>query len=403
MAAKKSILSTVSGLFGRRGISVGVTGSAAMADAVDYGVSVTNDSALKVTAFYAGIRIISENIASLPKQVRRRTARGLVPVKDHPVTRLLNHPNAYTNKLVFWMTMATWLKDWGNAYALIEFAGNGEPVALHQIAPDCMRVTLVNGRKWYQVSFADPDFQHLNGIYSDDRVLHFMELSKNGITGVNPVVYNAAALGKSLATEKFAGEYFRKGGNVKAVLETEGELGDKAYENFINHFGAAAQNFSTPLLEYGIKYKAIGVNPISAQLLQSETFSIQDVCRILGIPPHMVADLSHATFSNIEHQTIQFVQYTLRPIVKKFEVELESKLFSDEDRDEYSIKFSLDGLLRGDTATRSQYYHNAILDGYLSRNEVRELEGYESKEGLDDMLFPLNSGVVGKDKPKNEE
>ena len=107
----------------------------------------------------------------------------------------------------------------------------------------------------------------------------------------------------------------------------------------------------------------------------------------------MIGDLSHATFSNIEHQTIQFVQYTLRPIVKRFEMEMEAKLFAEPGA--HDVKFVLDGLLRGDTAARSAYYHNAILDGYMSRNEVRALEGLQHREGLDDMLFPLNSGVVG--------
>ena len=129
--------------------------------------------------------------------------------------------------------------------------------------------------------------------------------------------------------------------------------------------------------------------------------SIQDDCRILGLPPHMVAELSHATFSNIENQTIQFVQYTLRPLVKRFEAELEAKLLFDDERPLYSIEFNLDGLLRGDTAARSAYYHNAILDGYLSRNEVRALEGYEWKEGLDDMLYPINEAVVGQEKEDN--
>ena len=120
----------------------------------------------------------------------------------------------------------------------------------------------------------------------------------------------------------------------------------------------------------------------------------------------MIGELSHATFSNIEHQTIQFVQYTLRPIVKRFEMEMETKLFYGTEVGNYDVKFVLDGLLRGDTAARSQYYHNAILDGYMSRNEVRELEGLQHRDGLDDMLYPLNTGVVGKDNetnPKNDE
>lgn len=402
MAARKSIFKIFSSNKKERSFSIGVKNNiAALPTDVDFGVNVTNSAAIKITSFYAGLRIISENVASLPKQVKRETENGSITVKDDRITHLLNHPNPYTNKLTFYAVMTTWLKGWGNAKALIERDVNGNPVALHQVHPSLTQTTIVAGKKWHKIQFEDPDLQHLNDVYKDEDVIHLMDLSLNGIEGVNPVIYNAISLGKSLALEKFAGEYFRKGGNIKAVMETDGNLGDDKYEAFMKHFADAATNFDTPLLEYGIKYKQLSVNPVAAQLLQSEVLSIQDVCRILGIPPHMVAELSHATFSNIEHQTIQFVQYTLRPIVKKFEVELENKLFPE--TDEYTIKFSLDGLLRGDTATRSAYYHNAILDGYMSRNEVRGLEGLEHLDGLDDMLYPLNTGIVGKPLPEENQ
>ena len=368
-----------------------------------FGVSVNNQAALKVTAFYAGIRIRSENIASFPKYVKRQTEDGLVDDKQHPAYRVINvRPNSYTNKFDFWNVINTWLDGWGNAYAYIKRDGNGDPVALHQIHPTwVVGITIVNGKKWYRISAPVKDFQWLSGTYSDDDMLHFMLVTLDGIKGVNPVIYNALALGKSLATEKFASEFYERGGNLKAVLETEGHLGDDEFNAFMTHFKKSARNFDTPLLEYGVKYKQLSVNPVAAALIQSETLSIQDVCRIINIPPHMVAELSHATFSNIEHQTIQFVQYSLRPTVKRLEDELERKLFTDSEQEIYSVKFSLDGLLRGDTQARSSYYHNAILDGYMSRNEVREMEGLQHKDGLDDMLYPLNTGVVGKTEPED--
>ena len=367
-----------------------------------FGVAVTNQAALKVTALYAGIRIRSENIASFPKYVKRRSNEGLVDAFEHPAYKVINiRPNSYTNKFDFWNCINTWLDGWGNAYAIIERDGSGAPVALHQVHPSCVDITLVNGKKWYRVSMRDPRLSYLNGTYPDYKMLHFMLVTLDGIKGVNPVIYNALALGKSLATEKFASEFYEKGGNIKAVLETEGHMDDDTYMAFMRHFRDSARNFDTPLLEYGIKYKQLSVNPVAAALIQSETLSIQDVCRIINIPPHMVAELSHATFSNIEHQTIQFVQYSLRPTVKRLEDELERKLFFEDEQDVYSVKFGLDGLLRGDTQARSSYYHNAILDGYMSRNEVRELEGLQRKEGLDDMLYPLNTGVVGKETENN--
>jgi len=371
--------------------------------AAPFGVAVNNQAALKITALYAGIRIRSENIASFPKYVKRHTSEGYVDASYHPAFRLINvRPNSYTNKFDFWNVINTWLDGWGNAYALIKRDGAGLPVSLHQIHPSwVVGITIIEGRKWYKVQCPDPARAWLTGVWSDDDMLHFMLVTLDGIKGVNPVIYNAMALGKSLATEKFASEFYERGGNIKAVLETEGNLGDKEFEAFMKHFKTSARNFEVPLLEYGVKYKQLSVNPVAAALIQSETLSIQDVCRIINIPPHMVAELSHATFSNIEHQTIQFVQYSLRPTVKRLEDELERKLFFSDELGEYIVKFGLDGLLRGDTQARSDYYHNAILDGYMSRNEVRELEGLQRKEGLDDMLYPLNTGVVGQTEEDN--
>lgn len=399
-----SIKEQISKLFTPSKRSVSVTyGSSAVSASNEFGVAVNNDSALKLTAFNAGIRIYSENVASLPKSVKKYTKSGLVDYSKHPAYKVINvRPNSYTNVYNFWKTIITWIKGWGNAYALIKRDNIGNPVELHQIHPSCVSITLVNGKKWYKVQMGETAMKFLDGTYSDDNMLHFFEMSLNGLIGVNPVTYNAISLGKSLATEHFAAEYYRKGGNIKAVMETDGHLGDDDYEAFMAHM-AASGNFDTPLLEYGIKYKQLSISPVAAQLLQSEVMSIEDVARILNIPPHMLAELSHATFSNIEHQTIQFVQYSLRPIIKNIEEELESKLLFENEHDRFAIKFSLEGLLRGDTSARSSYYHNAILDGYMSRNEVRELEGLEHKDGLDDMLYPLNTGIVGKEIQNNNE
>lgn len=368
-----------------------------------FGVAVTNTSALKLTAFNAGIRIYSENVASLPKSVKRFTAKGLIDYSQHPAYKVINvKPNGYTNVFNFWKCIVTWIKGWGNAYAIIERDGKGDVKALHQVHPSCVQVVVSNGKKWYRVNNPNAPFDGFNRIYADYDILHFFEFTLDGIIGENPIIYNALSLGKSLATEQFSAEYFKKGGNLKAVMETDGHLGDEEYINFMDHFSKSA-NFETPLLEYGIKYKQLSINPVAAQLIQSEVLSIDDICRILNIPPHMLAELSHATFSNIEHQTIQFVQYSLRPILKNIEEELESKLFYENEKDDYCIKFSIEGLLRGDTTARASFYHNAILDGYMSRNEVRALEGLEHKDGLDDMLYPLNTGIVGKKQENTNE
>lgn len=369
-----------------------------------FGVSVNNQSALNITALYAGIRIRSENIASFPKTVKLKTPDGWIDAPDHPAFKLINQkPNSYTNKFDFWNCINTWLDGWGNAFAIIKWGPAGVPEALYQVHPACVRITLVDGHKWYQVTQIDPELQWMNGNYPDYQMLHFMLLTLNGIKGENPIIRNAMALGKSIATEQFSADFYEKGGNIRGVMEMEGHMGDEDYVQFMKHYKHSAGNFDTPLLEYGVKYKQLSVDPVAAQLIQSETLSIQDIARILNLPPHLLGELSHATYSNIEEQNIQFVQLSLRPTVKRLEDELEAKLFLGDEANRYSVKFNLDGLLRGNTKDRAQFYHNAILDGYMSRNEVRELEGFTHKDGLDDFLYPLNSAVVGKEQEAEGE
>lgn len=365
---------------------------------VDFGVNINNDTALKFSATYAAIRLRSENIASLPKYVKRELARGSEIAYNHPVYKLFIQPNPYTNVFDFWKIINTWLDGWGNAYAIIERDRTGNPIALHQIHPKYVSVSQQDNGKVYKVTGTKKD-----GVYLGENMLHFMGLSIDGILGVNPIVYNHISFGKAIATQKFGAEFYKKGGNIRGVLETDGSLSDANFSNFMKHYQDSAQNYDTPLLEYGIKYKQVGISPVAAQLLATEQYSITDIARIFNVPPHMIQDLQHATFSNIEQQTIQFAQYSLRPAVKSIEVEIENKLFFEDERGIYSVKFDLNGLMRGDLAARGQWYNTMINTGVYSRNEVRIKEGESPVEGLDTYLFPANMIIVGKENTNTNE
>ncbi len=396
-----SILKRPLRIFKKRSIQVGTESTYAASQLPDFGVTVTPNAALRMTAYYAGVRLIAENIASLPKKVLVSTDKGMVPDDKSPVYRAINRrPNAYTNVYEFWFTIIAWILNRGNAYVLIQKDWDSGNIELHQIHPDYVQVVVIKGHKYYRVNHPDPDLAFLNGVWSDWQMLHFMQFTMDGIVGLSPVRYNAIALSKGMALEKFIANYFAKGGDKRAVLETDKDLGDEAYENFVKHYSSTGTG-GTPLLEYGIKYKQVNVDPVTAALIESEIFSIDDIARMLNIPPHMLAEMSKSTFSNIEHQTIQFVEYTLRPIVKRLEVEVETKLFGS--RPNYNVKFVLDGLLRGDTAARTAFYHGAVLDGYMTRNEVRKLEGLPAVDGLDDFLYPANETVVGEDDNANQK
>lgn len=360
---------------------------------IDYGVTVNNDVAMRVTSVFAAIRLRSENIASLPKQVSKSTIRGIEAVSNHPVSCLIRkRPNSYMNIFNFWECMNASMDGWGNAYAIIERDSHGDPVAMHPVLPSEMNVCIRNRQKYFRVYGSSLG---LDGVYRNEEVCHFMLTTLNGIKGLNPIEYNAISIAKGIAATKFGAEFYKKGGNIRAVLEADGSMSDTEFENFMKHFKESSRNYETPFLEYGIKYKQVGISPISAQLLQTEIFSIQDIARIFNVPPHMLGEMSRATFSNVEHQTIQFTIFSLRPSVKRIETEIENKLFFEGETDELSVKFDLNGLMRGDTNSRSEWYRTSIQNGILSRNEVRQMEGYPRIEGLDDMLYPSNMAIVG--------
>lgn len=363
---------------------------------IDYGVTVTNDAALRFTAVFAAIKILSENIASLPKTVLKGTEAGQQEDHKHPAFAILEKPNNYTDAFSFWFSMLCDLLGKGESFAVIKYEGS-RPVALHRVDPDVVTVSFDNGEKVYKVNNPSPHQDWLNGVYMDHEMIHLMYFTRTGLRGVDPISYNASAIGRGIATQKFSADFYKRGGQIKGTLETDQALGDDAYENFINHYGKAAQNFETPLLEYGIKYKSIGITPIAAQLIQSETLSIQDIARIFSVPPHLLAEMSHATFSNIEAQNIYFAAYSLRPLCKRIEQQLEAKLLLDRERGEYSIKFDLRGMMRGDDAARSSYYKQAIEAGWMTPNEARRLEGMCRLDGLDAARLPLNTALVDED------
>lgn len=356
-------------------------------------ISVNTEQAMRFTAVYAAIRLRSETVASLPKAVFSIDDNGRHDAKHHNVYKLIKYkPNGFMNVFTFWEYVNSCLEGWGNAYVIIRRDFRGDPVELIPVHPRLVTVVFRNARKWFIVVGS----RFFDGAYADEDMLHFFGMSEDGITGVNPIVYNASAISCGISAQDFGNEFFEQGGNVKSVLETEKTMGADVARDFAKKFNQT-KNFGTPILDQGVKYKQVGIAPEAAQMLQTRTFALQDIARIFNLPPHMLADLSHATFSNIEHQDIQYAKYSIRPTVKRYEQEMDRKLFFENEMGRYESKFNLNGLMRGDMTSRSNFYHNAVLDGWLSRNEVREMENMNRKEGLDDMLYPGNENIVGKE------
>jgi len=342
------------------------------------GTAVTEESSLKFTGVWTAVDLRSITFASMPVGVFKKTDDGREKLNSDPVYKLLAYkPNDFMNAFDFWQLMNNYLDLWGNAYAHITWS-KGVPTALTPIHPADVTPEVIGGKLTYLVA---EDGDRFNGSHKSKNMLHFKGLSTDGITGKSPIRNADEAIGLGLAAEKFGAKFFNNQGISKGVLEMDGSLDEESRAAWGKSW-QKNQDHGTPLLEYGIKYKALNIPPEDAQFLQSRTFQLQDIARIYHIPPPLLGDLGDASFSSIESLQIQFIIYGLRPMVKKYEKELETKLFPNE-LGEKDIIFNLDGLMRGDTATRAEYYSKMIASRVLSPNDVRKLENMNPYPGGD--------------------
>ena len=367
----------------------------------DSGIVVTEETALKMSAVWSCIRLLSELPASLPIEVYKESGTTRTPI-DHPVKDLLMKPSKLMNRFSWHELMNAWLEGWGNAIAIIERNQAGYPIGLNPIHPAAVEAGTVDGRVFYKIEDRD---RNISGTFFSEEIVHYKMFTTSGLWGKSPIQVAKENIGLGLAAEKFGAKFFHRGGNLKAVIEAEGHMSDlefvewkRRWEQF---YSGTAGDHTTPILEYGLKYKPLGIPPEQAQFIATRTFQLQEVARIFNVPPHMIADLSRATFSNIEHQDIQFVKYTLRPILRRQEMELEEKLLMPQEQGVIRIRFNLDGLLRGDLATQTQHIREMVLAGVMSRNEGRSILNLNPVPGGDELYTPAN--IVGKNNTPQDD
>ena len=339
----------------------------------DSGELVTEESALRVGAVYACVRILAEDLASLPFGVYRSTDTGKTRVKGPLDTLLHDRANPDMTAYSFRETMMLWLLLWGNAYARIERRA-GYPVALWVLPADKVEVKRETPASRLTYHVRDPSgTTTVLGAYE---VLHIPGLSFDGLVGLSPIQYAAQAIGLALATERFGAQFFGNGAAPSLALEHPGTVKDpkRLRENFRAAYGGR-NNRGVAVLEEGMKVSVISVPPESAQFLESRKFQLTEICRIYRVPPHLVQHLENATFSNIEHQSIDYVQHTLVPWMVRWEQAVEARLLTEQERaDGLYVKLNANALVRGDFKSRMDGYAIGRQNGFLSTNDIRRLE-----------------------------
>ena len=346
------------------------------------GKRVNERTSMQMTAVYSCVRILSEAVASLPLNVFRYTdSGGKEKAFDHPLYHLLHdEPNPEMSSFVFRETLMTHLLLWGNAYAQVIRNGKGEVIALYPLMPDRMSVDRdQHGHLYYKYTKTGEDAPTMeNGsVYlSPSDVLHIPGLGFDGLVGYSPIAMAKNAIGLAIAAEEYGSKFYANGAAPSGVLEHPGTLKDPARvrDSWNSTFGGSSNSHKVAVLEEGMKYTPISISPNEAQFLETRKFQINEIARIFRVPPHMVGDLEKSSFSNIEQQSLEFVKYTLDPWVIRWEQALYRTLLSEEEKQTLFFKFNVEGLLRGDYASRMNGYATARQNGWMSANDIRELE-----------------------------
>jgi len=367
------------------------------------GKVVTERRGMQMTAVYACVRILSEAIAGLPLHMYRyKDDGGKEKAFDHPLYLLLHdEPNPEMSSFVFRETLMTHLLLWGNAYAQIIRNGKGEVVALYPLMPNKMTVSRdETGQLYYTYQKSQEELPKDNTytvtLHPSD-VLHIPGLGFDGLVGYSPIAMAKNAIGLAIATEEYGSKFFANGAAPSGVLEHPGTIKDpqRVRESWMSQFGGSANSNKIAVLEEGLKYTPISISPEQAQFLETRKFQINEIARIFRVPPHMVGDLEKSSFSNIEQQSLEFVKYTLDPWVVRWEQSIQRTLLTPEEKKTYFVKFNVEGLLRGDYQSRMSGYATARQNGWMSANDIRELENLDripTEEGGD--LYLVNGNML---------
>jgi len=355
------------------------------------GVQVTKSTALKLAAYWRAVNLLSSQIGSFPIGLYKRLPSGdTEEITDHSAIYLLKtRPNMAMNPLIWRESMQANALVHGNGYSFIERNGTGDPIALVMMDSEKTEPR-TNGRELVYVSSSrtiDP--------YN---VLHIPSLILDGVEGKAILDAAAESMGVGLAMQKYTANFWKNGAKQTGVLMHPLSLSDEARSGLRKSFDKKMKDKDggTMLLDEGMKYHPTSIPPVQAQLLDSERFSVQEMARWFGIPPHLLFEESRSTFNNIAEQGMEFVRYTLTQWVSRWEAELNIKLLTSDQAKDHFFKLNMDSLLRGDLKSRYEAYALGIQNSFLSPNEARRKEDLNSIPGGDIYAQQMNMQPLGK-------
>ncbi|MEU2450064.1 phage portal protein [Streptomyces sp. NPDC012765] len=375
------------------------------------GIRVDQDTALTYAPLFAGVRVISEDLAGLPLHLYERLVpRGKERARTHPLYALLHdQPNPMMTSVQLRETLQGHALTWGNGVAqLVTHPRTGVIEEIWPLRPDRLRICV---RRTGAGSF-ERVYQYrdeVNGISATllaDEVLHIGGLGFDGVRGYNVVEHAANAIGLGLATEHFGAKFFSNNSAPGGALSHPGNLSPEARKRMAtdweNIHSGIDRAHRVAILEEGVTWQQVGIPNDAAQFLETRRMQVTEIARWLRIPPHKIGDLERATFSNIEQQQLDYVASALNVWLVRWEQAILTQLLLPEERERYYAEHLVDSLLRGDTLTRFQAYAIGRQWGWLSANDIRDRENENPVEGGDDYLVPMNMIPAGRARTRED-
>lgn len=363
------------------------------------GVTVDHEIAMKYSAVYRAVAYISQSVAGLPWEVLADNGDRKTRMLMHPVWRLIRtRPNDEMAGFTWRETMLAWALTWGNGYSEIERDQAGRTVNLWPLSPD--RVTVRRNAETGKIEYEVLNYFSSPTILAPEDVFHLHGLGFDGLTGYSVITMAARSIGLSIASEMWSEDFFGNGAVAIGGLRHPEHLSDEAYERLKKQLSDRAlfgHKWHPMILEEGMEWATFAIPAKDAQALEMRQFQVTDIARWFGLPPHKLADLSRATFSNIEQQSIEVVNDALIPWIHRMEQEADRKLLNPSRDRNLGTKMNVRGLLRGDDKSRAEYYQIMRNIGVYSTNAILRLEDMDpvGPEG-DELLVQLNQTTLKK-------
>ena len=359
------------------------------------GIAVDKNIALTFTAVWSAVRLLSESISILPINIYQREKNGDKSLAlNNPSYYLLhNEPNNYMSAVAFFEKIMMDLCLSGNSFVHIVRSPGGLVQSLIPLNSQDIKVKINDEQVFYHNKKSDLVLDEYN-------VLHFKGVSQDGIMGLSPITQNANAVGWGMALEEYGSKYFTNSAKLSGVLETDRALSEEAISrlrtSFSNTYNQLQNAQSTAILEEGLSFKPITISPEQSQFLASRIFSITEIARMFNIPTFMLQEHSKSSFNNIESLSQSYVTYTLMPYIRRMESEMNRKLFKTNEKGKLFVEWNVNGLLRGNIKDRNDSYKTALMNGYMTINEIRRKENMNSIPNGDEHYIALNMTTIDK-------